>query len=367
MLESSTHKRASISLSFLVKYSDFSLEVDLQLPATGVTVFFGHSGSGKTTCLRAMAGLIEPKSGYMRVGQESWQDSEHGEFIPTHQRDIGYVFQESALFAHMSVKENLEYGLKRIAPNKREVTLMDICELLDIQTLFNRRPHQLSGGEKQRVSIARALLTSPKMLLMDEPLSALDNLLKAEILPYLERLHRRLSIPIIYVTHSVEELSRLADHVVIFSRGKAIRSDSAIEVMTDPAFSSLFAEGLGSIFETTVQDHHNDNITVLTTRNGPGFCIPSYNAKIGESVRCRVLATDVSLCLIKPEYSSILNIVQASVTDIQDAPNKGEFIVSLLLDSGDKLMSLITERSLNRLNIQKNQQLWAQIKAVSIC
>lgn len=367
MQENGKQDLQPISLAFSVTYSGFSLEVDLKLPAKGITVLFGHSGSGKTTCLRAMAGLIRPDFGHMFVGEASWQNSDVGEFIPTHQREIGYVFQESALFTHMSVKENLEYGLKRIAPHQREVGLKDVCDLLDIQALFDRRPNQLSGGEKQRVSIARALLTSPKMLLMDEPLSALDNLLKAEILPYLERLHQRLDIPVIYVTHSVEELSRLADHVVIFSKGKAVRSDSALEILSDPEFSALLGDGLGSIFDTQVQDHHKDNITVLATHNGPSFCVPNHSAKIGETVRCRILASDVSICLIKPEYTSILNIVQASVLDIQTAPNRGEFVVTLLLDSGDKLMSLITERSLARLNIQKNQQLWAQIKAVSIC
>jgi molybdate transport system ATP-binding protein len=367
MPNSRTHQPQAISAEFLVNYGDFCLDVDLTLPSQGVTVFFGHSGSGKTTCLRAIAGLHKPDSGRLVVDTTTWQDSQTGLFTPTCDREIGYVFQESALFTHLSVRQNLEFGLKRVASDKRTIDLEEVSELLDIRTLFERRVHQLSGGERQRVSIARALLTSPKMLLMDEPLSALDNLLKAEILPYLERLHRSLAIPVIYVTHSVVELSRLADHVVIFSKGRVVRSDNAVAVMSDPSFSDLFADKVGAIFDTTVLEHHSDNITALCSLNNLTLFIPSHSAAVGSALRCQILASDVSVCLTHPEHTSILNVVECEVVDIEQSTQVGEYLLVLQLNTGERLLSLITQRSIHRLNIKPKRRLWAQIKAVSIC
>lgn len=357
----------NITARFEVEYKSFSLSVDLTLPAKGITVLFGHSGSGKTTCLRAMAGLEKLSSGYFSVGDNIWQDSTRGHFVPTHQRDIGYVFQEAGLFPHLSVRKNLEYGFKRVVEEHRALKLEDICELLGITHLLERSPEKLSGGEMQRVAIARALLTSPKMLLMDEPLAALDSARKAEILPYLEKLHQELSIPIIYVTHSVEELARLADHIVLFDRGNILRSGGAVEVMSDPAYSRIFNHETGAIFDTIISDVCPDHLTQLEVGLGLYFYIPEISGQIGDYVRCRILASDVSVCLVKPAQTSILNVVKGKLRKIEDSVRGGEKILVITLSNGQSLLSVITERSLAQLDLKPNIKLWAQIKAVAIC
>ncbi len=202
----------------------FSLDLDVQLPGRGVTALYGPSGSGKTTCLRCIAGLERPARGFIEVNGQVWQNSEHAVFVPPHKRSVGYVFQEASLFAHLSVRANLAFGLKRIAPAQRRVDMQQATELLGIGHLLDRQPHNLSGGERQRVGIARALLTSPQLLLMDEPLAALDSRRKNEILPYLQRLHDELDIPVLYVSHSQDEVARLADHIVLLDGGRALAS-----------------------------------------------------------------------------------------------------------------------------------------------
>ncbi|MEZ0616058.1 molybdenum ABC transporter ATP-binding protein, partial [Pseudomonas sp. Env-44] len=207
-----------------LKYSAFALDVDLQLPGRGVSALYGHSGSGKTTCLRCIAGLERAEHGFVQINDEVWQDSRKGLFVPPHKRALGYVFQEASLFPHLSVLANLEFGLKRIPRPQRRVDMAQATELLGIGHLLERHPQHLSGGERQRIGIARALLTSPKLLLMDEPLAALDSQRKSEILPYLERLHDELDIPVLYVSHAQDEVARLADHIVLLSDGKALAS-----------------------------------------------------------------------------------------------------------------------------------------------
>ena len=211
-----------IQAKFRVDRNNFILDVDLTLPEHGVSALFGHSGSGKTTCLRAMAGLERTKDGYFAIGNEIWQDEAKGRFIPPHQRAIGVVFQEASLFPHLSVRDNMSFGQKRAPATERRFVLPEIAELLGINHLLERSPNKLSGGERQRVAIDRALLSAPQILLMDEPLAALDYKRKLEILPYLERLRSELSLPIIYVSHSPDEVARLADHLVLLDQGKVL-------------------------------------------------------------------------------------------------------------------------------------------------
>ncbi|MDD2873156.1 MAG: molybdenum ABC transporter ATP-binding protein, partial [Azoarcus sp.] len=218
-----------IQARFRLDYSAFALDVDLQLPGRGVTALFGHSGSGKTTCLRCVAGLERAPQGRLIVNGEHWQDTDAGIFVPTHERAIGYVFQEASLFPHLSVRRNLEFGMKRVAAATRRVAWDQAVELLGIGHLLDRMPERLSGGERQRVGMARALLTSPRLLLMDEPLAALDIRLKNEILPYLERLHDELDMPVLYVSHSPDEVARLADHVVLLDQGKVVAQGGLVE------------------------------------------------------------------------------------------------------------------------------------------
>jgi molybdate transport system ATP-binding protein len=221
----------AIHARFKLDYTGFTLDVDLDLPSHGVTALFGHSGSGKTTLLRAIAGLERVPGGYLAVNGEVWQDDEQGIFLPTHQRPLGYVFQEASLFAHLNVRRNLEYGLKRVPEQQRRVSLDKAIELLGIGHLQERMPNALSGGERQRVGIARALAVSPQLLLMDEPLAALDLKRKGEILPYLERLHDELDIPVLYVSHSPDEVARLADHLVLMENGQVLASGALTETL----------------------------------------------------------------------------------------------------------------------------------------
>lgn len=352
---------------FEVAYSDFHLAVDLSLPAKGVTVLFGRSGSGKTTCLRAIAGLDKQTQGYFSLGGEVWQDNRRRHFVPTYQRELGYVFQQPGLFPHLTVDENLEFGRRRVGAQAQKVDKQTICDLLGIGQLLNRRTHNLSGGESQRVAIARALLTSPKLLLMDEPLSALDNGLKAEILPYLEKLHRELSIPIIYVTHSVAEVTRLADYLVLFEKGQVVACGTVQKIMADPKFESLFGEEMGSVIEARVMHHYQDQITALSAEGNVPLFIPQHVGEIGETHRCRVLASDVSISLIEPERTSILNVLPAKIIDCAPARKKGEQSVVLELSNKSRLLALITQRSVQQLQLKLGQSVWAQIKSVAIC
>lgn len=357
---------SEIYAKFCIRHESFVLDVNLTLPDAGITVLFGHSGSGKTTCLRSMAGLEQFEHSYFSVGDDIWQDSDRNLFVPTHKRPLGYVFQESGLFPHLSVKDNLLFGHKRVPESDRKITLESMTELMGIGHLLDRVPHQLSGGEKQRVAIARALLTSPRLLLMDEPLSALDVKRKQEILPYLERLRSELSIPIIYVTHSVQELARLADHVVVFENGSILVSDAAQTVMSDPRFESVFGTEVGSIFDTTVTEYLDHNITQLDA-NGIPILAPKVIGEIGERYRCRILASDVSICLEEPHGTSTLNILPAEIIEFRlpDQPN-GHEIVVLRFANGLKLLANITVKSHHDLKLDVGMNVWCQIKSVAL-
>jgi molybdate transport system ATP-binding protein len=215
----------SIRARFRLPYPAFTLDVDVDLPGGGITAVFGRSGSGKTTLLRCIAGLEPTADGLLTVNGETWQDGARR--LPVHRRSLGYVFQEARLFPHLSVAANLDFGRRRIAERERRVSLTQAVELLGIAHLLERRPERLSGGERQRVAIARALATSPRLLLMDEPLAALDHARKQEILPYLERLHDELEIPVLYVSHSPDEVARLADQIVVMDDGPRRRAGPA--------------------------------------------------------------------------------------------------------------------------------------------
>jgi len=357
---------SGICAKFYICHDDFVLDVNLTLPLAGITVFFGHSGSGKTTCLRAMAGLDRLDSSYFSIGEDVWQDSENALFTPTHQRQLGYVFQESGLFPHLSVKENLLFGYQRIPVAERKIALDTMTELMGIDPLLGRMPHQLSGGEKQRIAIARALLTSPRLLLMDEPLSALDMKRKQEILPYLEKLHSELSIPIVYVTHSVQELARLADHIVVFEQGSIVVSEQAHQVMSDPKFESVFGSEVGSIFDTVVTEHMEHNITKLDA-DGISILAPRHIGHIGGRYRCRVLASDVSICLSEPKETSMLNRLPVDIIEfrISDTSN-GHEIVVLQFSNGCRLLANITVKSKYDLKLNVGMKVWCQIKSVAL-
>lgn len=355
----------AINAHFQVDRDEFQLNVKLTLPEQGVSALFGHSGSGKTTCLRAMAGLEHLPNSYLRVGDEVWQDEELGIFVPPHQRDIGYVFQEASLFAHLNVRENLNFGLQRIAPNKRHVDFEHICEILSITPLLERMPASLSGGESQRVAIARALLTSPKLLLMDEPLSALDHQLKQEVLPYLERLQQSLSIPIIYVSHSPDEVARLADYIAIIKDGELVKSGELAQVMLETDLAGHFYDGDSSLLFGEVVAHRKDYLTELAVGELK-LMVPQVSLPAGTAMRCRINAKDVSLCLSPPLDSSISNIIAGVVTLISQGDNPGECVVTVKVSAQQSILATITYASSKRLKLELGSYVWAQIKSVVI-
>ena len=349
---------------FSIDYPGFSLGVDLRLPSSGVTALFGPSGSGKTTCLRAMAGLERPRGGYLSVNGEVWQDDAKDIFMPTHRRPLGYVFQEASLFPHLSVRGNLEYGLKRAARVTEGDALERMADILGIAALLDRGPEKLSGGERQRVAIARALLTRPRLLLLDEPLASLDLRRRHEILPYLERLHEELEIPSIYVSHMPDEVARLADHLVLLERGSVIASGPLQETLARLDLPSTFTEDAGVFIEARIAGHDQaDELTRLDFAGGTIYVPRRRPPTAAGKVRCRIEARDVSLTLHKQAGTSILNIIPAVVVDM--APTEHAAQVLVRLDAaGTPLLARITQRSWNTLGLAPGSRVWAQVKTV---
>ncbi|MGX0890472.1 molybdate transport system ATP-binding protein [Pseudomonas sp. ADAK2 TE3594] len=350
-----------------LNYSGFSLDVDLQLPGRGVTALYGHSGSGKTTCLRCIAGLEQAEQGFIQVNDEVWEDSDKGIFVPPHKRALGYVFQEASLFPHLSVRANLEFGLRRIPRQQRRVDMAHATELLGIGHLLGRDPQNLSGGERQRIGIARALLTSPKLLLMDEPLAALDTQRKNEILPYLQRLHDELDIPVLYVSHSQDEVARLADHLVLLSNGKALASGPIGETLARLDLPLALGDDAGVVIEGHVSAYDADYqlLTLQLPNTDLSIRVAHSPMAEGQALRCKVQARDVSLSLQGVEQSSILNRLPVTVISEIGADNAAHVLIRLNA-AGTPLLARITRYSRDQLGVHPGQQLWAQIKAVAV-
>jgi molybdate transport system ATP-binding protein len=334
-------------------------------------VLFGPSGSGKTTCLRVLAGLEPRATGTVRVGDELWQDSARRLMRPVHQRALGYVFQEASLFGHLSVQRNLMFGFTRTPVAERRHGWDHGLELLGIAHLLQRMPHELSGGERQRVAIARALATSPRVLLMDEPLASLDAARKTEILPWLEQLHERLDIPVVYVTHSPDEMARLADHLVLLEAGRVRAQGPVMELMTRLDLPLVQGDAAASLIDARAVGHSPaDSLGVLEFEGGRLLLPQSLGAALppGTAVRIRIQARDVSLSLLKPEQTSVLNILPATVTDIVD-DMPGQVLVGLQLGNHERpvrLLSRISELSARRLAIAPGVAVFAQIKGVAM-
>ncbi len=356
-----------IQMRLKLRYSGFALDVDLQVPGRGVTALYGHSGSGKTTCLRCIAGLERAEQGFVQVNDEIWQDSDNRIFVAPHKRALGYVFQEASLFPHLSVLANLAFGLKRIPKPQRRVDMAHATELLGISHLLDRHPQHLSGGERQRVGIARALLTSPKLLLMDEPLAALDAQRKGEILPYLQRLHDELDIPVLYVSHSQDEVARLADHIVLLSNGKSLASGPIGQTLARLDLPLAMGDDAGVVIEGRVSAYDADY--QLLSLQLPGTTldirVPHTPLDAGQALRCKVQARDVSLSLGNTGQSSILNRLPVTVVSEMSADNAAHVLIRLDA-AGTPLLARITRYSRDQLNIHPGQPLWAQIKAVAV-
>ncbi|MCG8023504.1 MAG: molybdenum ABC transporter ATP-binding protein [Candidatus Thiodiazotropha endolucinida] len=341
----------------------FQLDVAFKLPATGVTALFGRSGSGKTSVLRGIAGLVKPQRGVVRINGETWQDQDR--FVPTHKRPIGYVFQEASLFPHFSVRRNLEYGWRQVPVAQRKVDFDSAVELLGIGPLLKRATHRLSGGERQRVAMARALLTSPRLLLMDEPLSALDHAAKQAILPYLENLHDEFAIPSLYVSHDPNEVARLADQMVLLEEGKVVAVDSAANLLTRLDQPLAGYNKAASILEGSVSAHDLTYHLTWIAMHGGRIAVSREDLPVGKRARVEILARDVSLSLHVHSDTSIINILPAKVVDAQDI-SQSQVIVSLELLDGQHLLSRITRRSAMALGIHEGMSIHAQVKSVAL-
>jgi molybdate transport system ATP-binding protein len=359
--------KSGLQLRLHVKRQAFTLNLDLSLPGSGVTALFGPSGSGKTTCLRAIAGLEQPTpkmaNDFVVINGDVWQDDKQDVFMPTHQRALGFVFQEASLFAHLSVAQNLAFGQRRVPESHRQISLEQAVELLGIGPLLTRAPHTLSGGERQRVAIARALATSPKLLLMDEPLAALDAKRKAEIFPFLETLNRALALPILYVSHAIDEVARLADHLVLLEAGQVVATGDTAGLMTRLDLPLAHSDGAGAIITATVVSHDSKFHLTLARFNGGELFIPQQKLTVGQTVRVRVQARDVSLTLGKQTGTSIQNILPVRIAALSpDSPGQ----VMVQLDAaGTLVLARVTARSAHTLGLEVGQSLFAQVKGVA--
>ena len=355
----------TLSLRLALQRPDFGLSVELELPGRGVSVLFGPSGSGKTTLLRCVAGLEPQARGLVRIGAETWQDDAAGLRLPTWRRDLGYVFQEASLFEHLDVRRNLEFGLRRSARAGGQPALAAAIELLGIGHLLQRSPAQLSGGERQRIAIARALATQPRLLLLDEPLSALDLARRREILPWLERLRDELSIPMLYVTHSADEVMRLADQLVVLEAGKVRVAGPVAEVLSAIDHPVLQGEEAGMLVQARVAERDADWHLVRAEFDGGSLWVRDNGLPLGKPLRLRVLARDVSLALYEPQHSSIQNHLRARVEAIVAGEHPSQALVRLRCGQ-TLLLARITQRAVHALGLVPQREVWVQVKSVAV-
>lgn len=353
----------SLSVDIAHRLGTFDLNVAFEAPG-GVTALFGRSGSGKTSVVNAVAGLLRPTVGRIALDGDVLFDAESRVSQPPHRRHLGYVFQEARLFPHLSVRKNLLYGRRFARPGATLPDLDDIADLLGIADLLDRRPGTLSGGERQRVAIGRALLSAPRMLLMDEPLSALDAARKADILPYLEAVRDMSGIPILYVSHNLAEVARLATTVVVMDAGKVVKAGPAEEVLSDlDLVPMLGVRDAGALLQATVVRDHEDGMTELAIAGGQLF-LPDMGLPAGSKTRVRILAHDVILADRRPEGLSALNVLPGMVIALRDG--RGPGVIVRLDCGGDTLLARITRRSAQALGIAPGRQVWAVVKSVSV-
>lgn len=347
-------------------YPGFALDVAFEGPTGGITALFGPSGCGKTTVIQAIAGLLTPAAGRIVLDGEVLFDADRGIDRPPKQRRIGYVFQEPRLFPHMSVASNLGYGLRRAPPAERRLQPEPVIALLGLAPLLRRRPAGLSGGEKSRVGLGRALLAQPRLLLMDEPLAALDRDRKDDILPYLARLSAEFALPVVYVSHAIEEVARIAERMVVMAAGRVVAAGPVVDLMADLDLLAHLdhAEG-GAVFEVGVAGHDDAFELTRLAFAGGELVVPRLGVPVGGRLRVRIRARDVMLALADPGPVSALNILPAAVRRVQ--LEAGAFAeVQLAVGADVRLVARITRRSAARLALSPGQRLFAVIKSVAI-
>ena len=356
-----SQSKQSIAMRYALQRPAFELDVELTLPMHGITGIFGRSGAGKTTLLRCIAGLESTPNGSLEVAGERWQQGDSS--LPTHKRDLGYVFQEPRLFAHLDVRRNLEFGMRRGNSNADGVSFVQVVELLGVQHLLQRMPGSLSGGEAQRVAIGRVLLRNPRFILMDEPLASLERERRAELLPFLERLHAELAVPVVYVSHSLEEICRLCDQLAVLHEGRVLASGSLQDVLMQTGLPGIGGQEAGAVLDAEVVEADARFELTRVQTSGGDFLVSGVH-ETGTRLRLRVRANDVSLCRSRPEDTTILNVLPARVISVE-ADAAGTELVWLQLGS-DRLVARVTRRSRTELQIQPGDDVLAQVKSVAV-
>jgi molybdate transport system ATP-binding protein len=349
------------AMRYVLRRGGFALDVDVTLPLTGITGIFGPSGAGKTTLLRCIAGLERPETGRLVVAGETWQGEDR--FRAVHERAIGYVFQEPRLFEHLDVRRNIEYGWRRRGEGNGE-DVDRIVALLGLEGLLGRRASELSGGEAQRVAIARALLRAPELVLMDEPLASLDRARRDEILPFLDRLHAESSVPILYVSHVIDEICRLCDHLLVMESGRVVADGELQSVLVRTDLPLLAGEDAGSVIECRVTGYDGEDELLRLGTSGGELLVPGRPREPGAPLRLRIRANDVSICRARPEASTILNILPAVVESIQ--PGEGSSGLVRLALGEDRVVARVTRRSIRELALAPGDRVFAQIKSVAM-
>ncbi len=353
----------SLSVSLRHRFPSVRLDMAFETPTPGTTVLFGPSGAGKSTILSAAAGLLRPDECRIVVNGDVLSDTASGVWLPPERRRMGLVFQDARLFPHMSVESNLRFGMRRVAPGP--VRFDEVVDLLGIVSLLRRKPHTLSGGERQRVAIGRALLAQPRLLLMDEPLASLDAARKTEIMPYLTRLKTAMKLPILYVTHALDEVSELADSLVLVDAGKVVAAGPLSEISARVDLPLAQRDDAGALLLCRVAEHHADRELTRLEGGGTTFWVPLLDAPLSAECRIRIPAREVILAGKPPEAISVHNVVAGEVRHIAGDTARRSVLVEIALPSGG-LISRVTPDAIVRLALSPGKPVLALIKSTSI-
>ena len=354
-----------ISVDIIHRLGSFTLATKFETGTRGITAIFGRSGAGKTSIVNVLAGLLQPRSGRIEIDGHVLLDTENRINVPPEKRRLGYVFQESRLFPHYSVRRNLTYGMLRTPNAERRVDFDHVVGVLGIEALLDRKPRSLSGGERQRVALGRALLPSPNLLLMDEPLASLDASRKQEILPFIERLRDHFHIPMVYVSHDMDEIIRLADTLILIDEGRVAAMGSVEDLTSRLDLRPLTGRyEAGSVIAASVAGHDAEfGLTELAFAGGT-FRLPRIDNTVGEKVRVRIRARDVSLALTRPESVSELNVFKGRIMELdhtQSAPQ-----IDIRIDIGVPLWVRITRRAVYELDLREGSEVYTLVKSTSI-
>lgn len=354
-----------LHLSVIKRWKEFKLSAQLDAPTPGIVALFGRSGCGKTTLINIISGLLAPDEGRVELDGLVLTDTRERVAIPVERRRIGYVFQDSRLFPHLGVLANLRYGLRRAPRESRSIALEEVLALLGLEPLLARRPYQLSGGERQRVALGRALLSQPRLLLLDEPLAALDAARREEVLPYLERLRDRLSIPMVYVSHQLEEVLRLATHVALMEAGGIVASGALSDISLRPELQAIVgSEAVGAILDGTVGFVDAERGVAEVQVGGGVLHVSLQDAHIGARIRLQLLARDIILATERPRGLSVRNALQGVIAEISDDVGNA-VLVKVDIGSGVAMLSRVTRHAVQDLGLRSGMGVWALVKAVS--